>query len=92
MALVLAPERDSLLTDFGKTTLKKQYCLPGEGYQNAFARAGIPLVDEGVAVGERQQAHRGPVEPRGYYTSQFRGQLHRLMDRFLMKERTVSLS
>ncbi|MGB0935736.1 MAG: ribonucleoside-diphosphate reductase subunit alpha [Alphaproteobacteria bacterium] len=30
--------RDDLLTDFGKVTLENQYMLPGEGYQDLFAR------------------------------------------------------
>ncbi|WP_048860980.1 ribonucleoside-diphosphate reductase subunit alpha [Acidisphaera rubrifaciens] len=30
--------RDSLLTDFGKATLDDRYLLPGEGYQDLFAR------------------------------------------------------
>ncbi len=30
--------RDSLLTDFGKATLDNRYLLPGEGYQDLFAR------------------------------------------------------
>lgn len=33
--------RDELLTDFGKTTLKQQYCLENETFQQAFARAAI---------------------------------------------------
>lgn len=37
--IVLDPARDALLTDFGKATLSKQYCLPGESYQGAYARA-----------------------------------------------------
>ncbi|WPH68405.1 ribonucleoside-diphosphate reductase subunit alpha [Stenotrophomonas phage BUCTxx99] len=30
--------RDSLLTDFGKATLDRSYLMPGESYQDAFAR------------------------------------------------------
>ena len=30
--------RDSLLTDFGRATLDDRYLLPGEGYQDLFAR------------------------------------------------------
>src|SRR3569833_3821684 len=30
--------RDALLTDFGKTTLEDRYLLPGESYQDMFAR------------------------------------------------------
>ena len=30
--------RDDVLTDFGKTTLEDRYLLPGESYQDMFAR------------------------------------------------------
>jgi ribonucleoside-diphosphate reductase alpha chain len=30
--------RDALLTEFGKTTLEDRYLLPGESYQDMFAR------------------------------------------------------
>ncbi len=30
--------RDALLTDFGKATLDDRYLLPGESYQDLFAR------------------------------------------------------
>src|ERR1700739_4863962 len=30
--------RDALLTDFGRTTLEDRYLLPGESYQDMFAR------------------------------------------------------
>ncbi|MDE8344397.1 MAG: ribonucleotide-diphosphate reductase subunit alpha, partial [Acidocella sp.] len=30
--------RDALLTDFGRATLDDRYLLPGEGYQDLFAR------------------------------------------------------
>ena len=32
------PARDALLTDFGKETLQDRYLLPGESYQDLFAR------------------------------------------------------
>ena len=32
------PSRDSLLTDFGRATLSDRYLLPGESYQDLFAR------------------------------------------------------
>ena len=31
-------QRDNLLTEFGKATLRDRYLLPGESYQNLFAR------------------------------------------------------
>ena len=30
--------RDALLTDFGRATLDDRYLMPGEGYQDLFAR------------------------------------------------------
>ena len=32
------PSRDALLTEFGKETLNDRYLLPGETYQDLFAR------------------------------------------------------
>lgn len=45
--------RDELLTDFGKTTLKNQYCLANESYQDAFARAA-----EAFSGNDRKLAQR----------------------------------
>lgn len=53
MNLELRPERDDLLTEFGKTTLQKQYCLPGEGYQDAFARAARAFSGGDPALAQR---------------------------------------
>ncbi len=36
--VVTDPSRDALLTEFGKTTLTDRYLLPGESYQDMFAR------------------------------------------------------
>src|SRR5471032_3184794 len=38
--------RDSLLTDFGKTTLEDRYLLPGESYQEMFARVATAYADD----------------------------------------------
>jgi len=38
--------RDALLTDFGKTTLKDRYTLPGESYQDVFARVAVAYSDD----------------------------------------------
>jgi ribonucleoside-diphosphate reductase alpha chain len=38
--------RDALLTDFGKETLKDRYLLPGEGYQDLFARVASAYADD----------------------------------------------
>ncbi len=40
------PARDSLLTDFGKDTLKDRYLLPGEGFQDLFARVACAYADD----------------------------------------------
>src|SRR3954464_2393702 len=39
-------DRDSLLTDFGKTTLQDRYLLPGESYQDMFARVATAFADD----------------------------------------------
>jgi ribonucleoside-diphosphate reductase alpha chain len=38
--------RDDLLTDFGKDTLKDRYLLPGESYQDLFARVASAYADD----------------------------------------------
>jgi ribonucleoside-diphosphate reductase alpha chain len=38
--------RDALLTDFGKETLNDRYLLPGEGYQDLFARVASAYADD----------------------------------------------
>ena len=38
--------RDALLTDFGKATLDDRYLLPGEGYQDLFARVASVYGDD----------------------------------------------
>ena len=37
--------RDRLLTDFGKATLDDRYLLPGESYQDMFARVASAYAD-----------------------------------------------
>ena len=37
--------RDALLTDFGKETLDDRYLLPGESYQDLFARVAAAYAD-----------------------------------------------
>lgn len=38
--------RDELLTDFGKETLRDRYLLPGESYQDLFARVAAAYADD----------------------------------------------
>lgn len=38
--------RDARLTDFGKTTLEDRYLLPGESYQDMFARVATAYADD----------------------------------------------
>ncbi len=38
--------RDALLTEFGKKTLQDRYLLPGEGYQDMFARVATAYADD----------------------------------------------
>jgi ribonucleoside-diphosphate reductase alpha chain len=44
--LKLDRSRDALLTDFGKTTLEDRYLLPGESYQDMFARVATAYADD----------------------------------------------
>jgi ribonucleoside-diphosphate reductase alpha chain len=45
-AVVTDKSRDALLTDFGKTTLDDRYLLPGESYQEMFARVATTYADD----------------------------------------------
>ncbi|MGH6956382.1 MAG: ribonucleotide reductase N-terminal alpha domain-containing protein, partial [Caulobacteraceae bacterium] len=38
--------RDDLLTDFGRATLENRYLLPGESYQDMFARVATAYADD----------------------------------------------
>lgn len=38
--------KDSLLTDFGKATLDRSYLMPGESYQDCFARVATYFADD----------------------------------------------
>jgi ribonucleoside-diphosphate reductase alpha chain len=40
------PQRDELLTEFGKETLRDRYLLPGESYQDLFARVAAAYADD----------------------------------------------
>jgi ribonucleoside-diphosphate reductase alpha chain len=44
--LVLDRGRDVLLTNFGKATLQDRYLLPGESYQDMFARVACAFADD----------------------------------------------
>jgi ribonucleoside-diphosphate reductase alpha chain len=44
--VVTDPSRDALLTDFGKDTLVDRYLLPGESYQDLFARVAAAYADD----------------------------------------------
>lgn len=44
--IALDRSRDALLTDFGKTTLDDRYLLPGESYQDMFARVARTYGDD----------------------------------------------
>lgn len=44
--VVTDPSRDDLLTDFGKKTLVDRYLLPGESYQDMFARSATAYADD----------------------------------------------
>ena len=44
--LTLDRSRDAVLTDFGKKTLEDRYLLPGESYQDMFARVSTAYADD----------------------------------------------
>lgn len=44
--LLLNHSRDDLLTPFGKATLRDRYLLPGESYQDMFARVSCAYADD----------------------------------------------
>jgi len=46
MEVVTDPSRDALLTEFGKKTLEDRYLLPGESYQDMFARVSKAFADD----------------------------------------------
>ena len=45
-SLQLDRSRDDLLTEFGKKTLEDRYLLPGESYQDMFARVATAYADD----------------------------------------------
>lgn len=45
-SIQLDRSRDDLLTDFGKKTLEDRYLLPGESYQDMFARVSTAYADD----------------------------------------------
>ena len=58
--IVIDDSRDALLTDFGKATLKDRYLLPGESYQDMFARVACANSDEiirGAGNGHAQRVY-----------------------------------
>ncbi len=52
--VVTDPSRDALLTEFGKTTLTDRYLLPGESYQDMFARVATAFADD---IGHAQRIY-----------------------------------
>lgn len=44
--VVTDPSRDAVLTDFGKKTLDDRYLMPGESYQDMFARVATTYADD----------------------------------------------
>ena len=45
-SVVTDASRDALLTEFGKETLNDRYLLPGESYQDLFARVAAAYADD----------------------------------------------
>ena len=45
-SVVIDHDRDANLTDFGKATLEDRYLMPGESYQDMFARVALAFGDD----------------------------------------------
>ncbi|MBW8304229.1 MAG: ribonucleotide-diphosphate reductase subunit alpha, partial [Brevundimonas sp.] len=57
-SIQLDRSRDDLLTDFGKKTLEDRYLLPGESYQDMFARVANAYADDpAVNPGHAQRVY-----------------------------------
>ncbi len=52
--VITDPTRDALLTEFGKTTLVDRYLLPGESFQDMFARVATAYADD---IGHAQRIY-----------------------------------
>jgi len=52
--VITDPSRDALLTEFGKTTLQDRYLLPGESFQDMFARVATAFADD---IGHAQRIY-----------------------------------
>lgn len=48
--VVVDHSRDDLLTEFGKTTLSDRYLMPGESYQDMFARVAGYYADDSIVA------------------------------------------
>ncbi|HIV77327.1 MAG TPA: ribonucleoside-diphosphate reductase subunit alpha [Candidatus Sphingomonas excrementigallinarum] len=60
LTITIDDARDARLTDFGKATLRDRYLLPGESFQDMFARVAIANSDEqirGVMNGHAQRMY-----------------------------------
>jgi len=44
--IIVDRSRDALITDFGKATLNDRYLMPGESYQDMFARVSAAFADD----------------------------------------------
>lgn len=58
--IMIDDSRDALLTDFGRATLRDRYLLPGESYQDMFARVACANSDEvvrGEGTGHAQRIY-----------------------------------
>jgi ribonucleoside-diphosphate reductase alpha chain len=60
LSITIDDSRDALLTDFGRATLRDRYLLPGESFQDMFARVACANSDEvirGEASGHAQRVY-----------------------------------
>lgn len=57
LTIIIDDSRDELLTEFGKATLRDRYLLPGESYQDLFARVACANSDDLVHEGKPWGGH-----------------------------------
>lgn len=60
LTIQIDDSRDALLTDFGRATLRDRYLLPGESYQDMFARVACANSDDvryGLETGHAQRIY-----------------------------------
>jgi hypothetical protein len=75
--------RDSMLTDFGRATLDDRYLLPGESYQDLFARVASAYGDDAAHAPAALRLHQQALVHAGHACAVERGYDTRAADQLL---------